>query len=226
MSLGKASARRKGYPGAVKAASSKTARQAQAEATRARILDSALELFSAHGVAKTSTKKIAEAAGVSEGLIFHHFPDKMALLHAIAASRRTFGTKVTLALSDGRARPVAETLDLIAKEFVDIVTEDASEAHLFNILLGESRSNPQLYTLFGSVINGVLQVFTKYLEARIEAGEVEPETDTQAVAHMTFAPLILFFMNNSHLEHRSWRRKARRFSQAHFALVEGLLMPD
>jgi AcrR family transcriptional regulator len=43
---------------------------------RARIRDAALHLFSERGVAGTSVRDVAEAAGVSSGLVQHHFRTK------------------------------------------------------------------------------------------------------------------------------------------------------
>jgi AcrR family transcriptional regulator len=47
------------------------------------ILQTALELFSNKGFDAVSTNLIAKEAGVSEGLIFRHFQNKVGLLHAI-----------------------------------------------------------------------------------------------------------------------------------------------
>lgn len=44
------------------------------------ILTAALDLFAKQGVAASSTRAIAQEAGVSEGLIFRHFANKEALL--------------------------------------------------------------------------------------------------------------------------------------------------
>ena len=44
------------------------------------ILTAALDLFAKQGVAASSTRAIAQEAGVSEGLIFRHFVNKEALL--------------------------------------------------------------------------------------------------------------------------------------------------
>lgn len=41
--------------------------------TRARIRDAAIESFAEYGVAATTARKVAEAAGVSPGLVIHHF---------------------------------------------------------------------------------------------------------------------------------------------------------
>ncbi|MCB0822897.1 MAG: helix-turn-helix transcriptional regulator [Bacteroidales bacterium] len=48
-----------------------------------KILKSALELFAKEGYHATSTSKVANNAGVSEGLIFRHFKNKEGLLMAI-----------------------------------------------------------------------------------------------------------------------------------------------
>ncbi|MGY6498000.1 MAG: TetR family transcriptional regulator [Microcella sp.] len=49
---------------------------------RARIRDSALELFGARGIAATSIRSIAEHAGVSAALVIHHFGSKDGLQRA------------------------------------------------------------------------------------------------------------------------------------------------
>ena len=41
--------------------------------TAARIRDAAIECFAAYGVAGTTARKVAETAGVSPGLVIHHF---------------------------------------------------------------------------------------------------------------------------------------------------------
>jgi AcrR family transcriptional regulator len=51
--------------------------------TRARLLNAALELFAGRGYAATSVDAIADAAGVSAGLLYHHFDSKAAVLNAI-----------------------------------------------------------------------------------------------------------------------------------------------
>lgn len=47
------------------------------------ILDAATELFASHGFHATSTRKIAAAAGVSEGTVFHYFGNKNELMLGI-----------------------------------------------------------------------------------------------------------------------------------------------
>ena len=51
--------------------------------TRSRLLQAALELFAVRGYNATPVDAIAEAAGVSAGLLYYHFDSKPALLQAI-----------------------------------------------------------------------------------------------------------------------------------------------
>jgi len=58
-------------------------RRLSAEDRRRQIVQSAIELFARKGFEGTTTKEIALAAGVSEALIFRHFPTKQDLYSAI-----------------------------------------------------------------------------------------------------------------------------------------------
>jgi AcrR family transcriptional regulator len=54
--------------------------QARGLATRARCLAAAETLFTRRGFGETSVADVAERAGVGVGTLYHHFPDKRALL--------------------------------------------------------------------------------------------------------------------------------------------------
>lgn len=56
------------------------------EALRNRVLDTSLELFSAHGYFNTSIHDIQRDAGVSIGAIYHHFKNKESLARALYES--------------------------------------------------------------------------------------------------------------------------------------------
>jgi len=54
---------------------------------RRQLLDAALDLFSRKGYSGITTKEIAAAAGVTEAIIFRHFPNKQALYRAVLDSK-------------------------------------------------------------------------------------------------------------------------------------------
>ena len=58
-------------------------REAQAQATRKKILMAAAELFARQGYHKTTITDIAQAVSLTSGAVFHHFPSKEALLETV-----------------------------------------------------------------------------------------------------------------------------------------------
>lgn len=60
-----------------------TKKEEQYEMRKGQILDIALNHFIRYGFYGTSTRKIAEEAEISSGLMFHYFPNKLALYEAL-----------------------------------------------------------------------------------------------------------------------------------------------
>ena len=61
---------------------------ADAPATRARILDAATRLIAAHGYAGASMRDIAADAGITGAALYHHFPGKEDILLAVLDNMR------------------------------------------------------------------------------------------------------------------------------------------
>jgi AcrR family transcriptional regulator len=59
-------------------------RQQRSRDTYERVLDVAAAVFGEFGYAGTTTNKVAEAAGISIGTLYHYIQDKDALLYALA----------------------------------------------------------------------------------------------------------------------------------------------
>jgi AcrR family transcriptional regulator len=148
------------------------------EARRGRIVDAALPLFARKGFAGTTTKEIAEAAEVSEALLFKHFPTKAALYGAI----QDFGCRIKEeALERLRLlEPSTSGLVLMAYMMVhhivrgdadDQLSGDTRHRLITNSLLADSEYARLVYeTVFA-------QVFPKFgacLEAAEAAGDLAP----------------------------------------------------
>lgn len=60
---------------------------ARGAATRARILDAAVELMSVKGATATTLDDVRAASGTSKSQLYHHFPDKDALVQEVIGRR-------------------------------------------------------------------------------------------------------------------------------------------
>jgi AcrR family transcriptional regulator len=119
----------------------------RSERSRTQILDAALKLFAHHGYGATSVRDIAEAAGLSKGNVYHHFPDKEAIFRSLldqyfqAMSRPDFPFNEALASGAfpdnlealGRAArsTVQEYREHVALIYVDVVEFDGSHIRKF-----------------------------------------------------------------------------------------------
>jgi AcrR family transcriptional regulator len=82
---------------------------------KARIRDCALELFASQGVAATSLRSVAKEAGVSPGLVVHHFGSKEGLCRAVdeAVVRRIEVALGEVPLDGSGGDPFAERREMI-----------------------------------------------------------------------------------------------------------------
>jgi AcrR family transcriptional regulator len=79
-----------------------------AEERKANILQSALPIFAMKGFAATTTKDLAHAAGISEGLLYKHFPSKENLYKELGHLLSEDSTEVSKAVA--RRKPSTESL--------------------------------------------------------------------------------------------------------------------
>jgi len=111
------------------------------DSTKAKLLTGALRTLTEHGIAGTSARTIATAAGVNQALIFYHFGSVDALLAAAcrhAAEQRVALYRQRLA----RVRTLSELLDLAR----DLHAEEKSAGHLAVLgqLLAGAQTQPRL----------------------------------------------------------------------------------
>ena len=138
------------------------------------ILAAAKRCFSHHGFAGTTTKSVAAAAAISEGLLFKHFPSKAALYAEILAEECEADPDLAHLL--GQAPSTATLVELVkgmVGHFMQIRDlPDEQEAQRVRLMatshLDDGEFARLLYTKVGDLI---APVFTASLDSAVAAGD-------------------------------------------------------
>lgn len=180
------------------------ATQARGEDTRRRILETALDLFAAHGYEGASTRQIAEGAAVNLPAIQYYFGNKEGLYRAIIedivadTERHMSGVlpRVRAALDDPGVTP-AELTELLCQTldaFITVVTSGPQVGSRRLIFArSEVEETPGLDRLHE---NGMRQIFNPCLAlfARIHGkSEADPEMTMRTMA---LIGQVVIFCNN------------------------------
>lgn len=138
------------------------------------ILSAAKRCFARTGFAGTTTKSIAAAASISEGLLFKHFPTKSALYAAILAEACEADPKLVTLLG---LAPSTATLVVLIRGMVGhfLQTSDApdeEEAQRLRLMITSQLDDGEfarvLYEKVGDLIG---HVFTASLQRAVETGD-------------------------------------------------------
>jgi AcrR family transcriptional regulator len=119
-------------------------RQQRSRETYEKILTVATEIFSELGYSGTTTNKVAEAAGISIGTLYHYFPDKDALLYALAQRHLAGGTtlvKVTFQRLREQQPDLEESLRIVIGV---IVRMHVDQFHLHHLLYDSAPHSEEL----------------------------------------------------------------------------------
>jgi AcrR family transcriptional regulator len=138
------------------------------------ILGAAKRCFARNGFAGTTTKSVAAAAAISEGLLFKHFPSKAALYAEILAEECEADPKLAHLLGQ---QPSTATLVELVKGMVEYFLgiangPDEQEAQRLRLMttshLGDGEFARLLYAKIGNLIG---RVFIASLDRAVEAGD-------------------------------------------------------
>jgi len=141
------------------------------------ILGAAKRCFARHGFAGTTTKSVAAAASISEGLLFKHFPTKSALYAEILAEECAADPALQSILE---LEPSTETLVVLIREMVRHFEEvqtmpDQEEAQRLRLMLASHLDDGEFARLIYEKISGLIgPVFEASLKRAIEAGDANP----------------------------------------------------
>lgn len=170
-----------------------TVRRLAAEERSQAIIKAALGLFADKGFDATTTRRLARAAGVSEALLFKHFPTKRALYRAILEYKLQEAEQA-LPLDDSLLSLDDEEFFLhIASHLMRRV--DADDAFC-RLMLRSAMDGHDLALRFRRARSGrLLDLMEKKIRMRCEREGVKPVVDPSLSARI-FSGMILSAMLN------------------------------
>jgi AcrR family transcriptional regulator len=138
------------------------------------ILGAAKRCFARHGFAGTTTKSVAAAACISEGLLFKHFPTKSALYAEILSEECEADPAMHELLG---LEPSTDTLVVLMRGMVHHFmhlsdTPDQQDAQRLRLMVSSHLDDGEFARLIYEKVGGLLgPVFTASLERAVAAGD-------------------------------------------------------
>jgi AcrR family transcriptional regulator len=156
--------------------------------SKERIIFYALELFAEKGYTETSVREIAEAVGIKEGSIYHHFPSKSSILeHLIdlyvtnvcADSYLPKSLEIINAIASETGKGAASADDILACFSLDFPSlDDDRYFQLLHVILHEQYRSPLARDC---VVNHIINSSEKYVKLIINnltSAKLIKETDS------------------------------------------------
>ena len=142
-----------------------------ADATRARILAAALDLFADRSFEGATTRDIAARAGVSQPSLNYHFRSKDELWRAaVAGLFDDLGTAMTARVDGLRGVDLVTTAKLVIRDFVAF---SAAHPQLHRIITQESKAEGErIDWLVDQHVRPLYEVTTAMFERLVEQGAV------------------------------------------------------
>lgn len=156
---------------------------AKTPAQRSRIVAAATEVFAQRGARGASLREIADAVGMSQAGLLHHFGSKNGLLLAVLDRFEQ---------EDQPAEPLGSVAEGIAFVRGELVRAgDQPGAFQLQMALGAESSDPAhpAHRFFADRYRRVTTQFEELLRTAVAAGSLRSDTDTRAAAHLLIAAM-------------------------------------
>lgn len=145
---------------------------------RQRIIKAAAEVFSANGYARTTTRSLAIAAGITEVTLFRHFGNKEKLFTAVIESYG--GSTLAGQFEAQLTGDYRSDLHTIGLRFMRITLERSS---IIRMMFCEAEHFPELAQALALNPRQFRQMLSRYLSQQVERGTIRPiNTDAAAQA--------------------------------------------
>ena len=141
--------------------------------TRERILTAANTLFSSNGYEKTGVSQICQAAGVSKGAFYHHFPSKHNIFMTLLQQWLEKLDKIFLAI-ETTSEDVPAAIHAMAASTDMILTESQGQLSLFLEFWEKSIRDEKVWEETKEPFLKYLRYFSLLIKKGIDQGTIAP----------------------------------------------------
>ncbi|MFE0099582.1 TetR/AcrR family transcriptional regulator [Streptomyces sp. NPDC059009] len=157
----------------------------QQKPTRTRLVDAARELMLTLGLARTTTKEIAKAAGCSEAALYKHFANKEELFVTVLNERLPrLNPLLTRLVLDSGGHSVEENLTEIARQAALFYAQTFPMAASLYAEPQLKRRHEEVMREMGTGPHKPIEGLDAYLRAEQKAGRIRADADTHAAASL------------------------------------------
>lgn len=178
--------------------------QARAEATRRRIIDSAVDLFDELGYGETGLADVLQRAGVSKGAFYYHFDSKEAVASAIIDEYRRRVKEAVRERTDPSAPPL-EGMILATFTSASLVEADKT-VRIGNQLL---QALGQVSSVAAPIYQEWTDTFVSSLAGAIDAVGLRDGVDSKEAAEAMWAGVLGCYLLSSAIGDNPHARLAR-----------------
>jgi AcrR family transcriptional regulator len=156
---------------------------------REQILDVATGLFAQQGFQGTTTKRIAEGSGVTEALIFRHFPSKEELYWAVI--QRKIDDTSPLEHLRANLEVGGEDIEVLSRIALDVLERRAKDQTLSRLLLFSALEQHELSErFFRSYISNYFEALATFVRKGIRQGRFR--TIDPLLAARSFLGMLIY----------------------------------
>ena len=157
-----------------------------------KVLAAALELFSNKGFHATTTAKIAQLAGVSEGTIYKYFPSKNELLKQLLTPlflkiKNNFFIKVQ------NYHNLTELVSFFVEDRVQFVINNFS---LFKLFIQEVLIQSPIADILDNILNDQEGIFSDLQKLKDNFPEINQQLSLLEILRIFLGPMIVYIFQN------------------------------
>jgi AcrR family transcriptional regulator len=157
--------------------------QVRSQETKARILKTALKLFSEEGYDATGVAEICRAAGVSKGAFYHHFPTKQAVFLKLLEEWVASLSAQMLPISTD-SKNVPEALLEMAGMMDQVFADASGRLPVFIEFWRQAHHHPEIWEASVAPYRTFRDYFASLIQRGVDEGSFRTGIDPQAVAQV------------------------------------------